>query len=469
MHDLGFHNNVSLSVRLKGPMVTLLQLQKIVYDGFRAAMEHHLALFVTLDGLNSKPAMFSCLSDVDMSGCISFVQLTSQDLDDPAQIDEFLSKQNSTGFTRSDLPVWRAIVHYCLDEKLVTKLRLSLVWHHVIADGRSGLAALSSILKGVDFAVDQSVSAPQAMTVPDSIARCSTQLLHRGLPLDLETAIHDSPVSNDPSHVTIPSMDVRPEHLQSQGTKWSGSNFTLTDPIITRVKQISLPANITQSVAGACHQRGVTITPLIQAIAAKLIFEAVTGAGWLRSAVAIDLRPFADPHLGITARDMGFWVTAFHVEMARSEFEQEKEGLWQRVERSAAIFRHWVSQGRGDVDLKAISRVKDFEHALMEQVGRERMNSFGVTNLGVCDVKGSPGHDSFESSAFDVLDILFSQSAHVTGSAVQFCIATAKNGPMSIALTWQDELLEGAMVTEIAMRMKEILCSLGGGEGNQAR
>ena len=236
---------------------------------------------------------------------------------------------------------------------------------------------------------------------------------------------------------------------------WSGAPYTYSQPVVTRIKCISLSAAKLEDLIDTCRAQGTTITPLIQTLAAHAIFNAVPHSRSLRCAVAISLRRFFTSHWGISDKDVGLWVSTFVLDLSRTESlaQQGKDSFWHQVRKNGEHFQHEIAKGDADIAIGALRYIPDFRSWLMDKIGKPRENSCGITNIGVF-------HQPDNLSPWTLSSVVFSQSCHVNGSAIQVCVVSSKDGPLNIVLSWQDGVVDDALVREMAMYIERRLLEL---------
>ena len=59
--------------------------------------------------------------------------------------------------------------------------------------------------------------------------------------------------------------------------------------------------------------------------------------------------------------------------------------------------------------------------------------------------------------------MVFSQSCHVNGAALQICIVTLQDGNMNVVLSWQESVLAEDFVGGVASQSRACLLRLGKG------
>jgi hypothetical protein len=87
----------------------------------------------------------------------------------------------------------------------------------------------------------------------------------------------------------------------------------------------------------------------------------------------------------------------------------------------------------------ALRFIPDFRQNLKAKMGKKREDSFAVTNLGVFDgMVIANGNDGETDREPRIRGMIFTQSCHVNGSGLQFCIMSIMGGEMTIGVSWQD-------------------------------
>jgi Alcohol acetyltransferase len=247
--------------------------------------------------------------------------------------------------------------------------------------------------------------------------------------------------------------------------KWSGGPYHCDTPIKTRIRHLSMPASSLKKLMERCHREDSTITPFLQTLVGKTLCETFEAAGRLRCAVAISLRRFMPPQLQIGDDAMGLWVSAFHVEYSRTQLlGRENEGgeskqFWDEVRKNSQRIRQEIKKRDRDLSTGMLRYIPDFRSMLVNKMGQKRDDSFAITNIGCFN--GEPGKLSRDlgddPSQLCISNLLFSQSCHVNGSALQFCIVSVKDGDMNIAISWQEGIVSVEDVERVAEALSKAL------------
>jgi hypothetical protein len=162
---------------------------------------------------------------------------------------------------------------------------------------------------------------------------------------------------------------------------------------------------------------------------------------------------------------MGLWVSAFHVEYSRTqllgrgnEVRQSKQ-FWDEVRKNSQRIRREINKRDKDLSTGMLRYIPDFRSMLLTKMGQKRDDSFAITNLGCFngELGKLPGDLEDDSSQPRISNLLFSQSCHVSGSALQFCIVSVKDCDMNIAISWQEGIVRVEDVERVAEALSKAL------------
>ncbi|KAK6336947.1 hypothetical protein TWF718_009736 [Orbilia javanica] len=299
--------------------------------------------------------------------------------------------------------------------------RIAFIWHHVIGDGRSGLAVHQSLLESFrlfEDDIDCKSNRPTTASLEFTCVPTSPK------PLFL------------PMEKMLPNSSAPPAPAPLQGLKWAGNFYNDKSPILTKLGHIRVSANSVQRILSQCRKHGTTMTALLQAIVAKSLLNKVP-SDRIRTAVAVSLRRFFDPKLEIDDSVMGLWISTYTTEYHKTQFSQNAEkldSLWKISQQNTAQINGVMANHGKDVEIMGLMGVHDYSAAVKSRVGQPRDNSFGLTNLGI--FRGVSTVEGQEDIAID--DMFFSQSCHANGAAFQICIVTVQGGDMNVVFNWQE-------------------------------
>ena len=549
---------MGIVARFRGPSnhqnLSTAQRKQLLFHALKSAVEDHPALgVVVVDGDTARPR-FQQLEQIDLAQVVAIKEVprarSSSSLSDESAearaIDAILSHEHSIGFKGQELPFWRVILFQEAESgdqvsttstiSTATTLHFAFIWHHVIGDGKSGLAVLSTISNALnslpsDSIIDGSFPAP-------TVIKPSTNTLFPALESILPFHMSPSTVFSHRVTPLLPAV-LQPKPPAPRPGKWSGGCYQWPDspdtttsspaPVKTNIKHILLPLSTVNALQRLCRKNKTSMTPLLQAVMGRVIVQTFPEAAWIRCAVALSLRRFFPQEMAIDDSIMGLWVNAFHLEYTRADLlpDQGKEetetsapastashgssnkqkssgsskeassaSLWTQAQANSARIAYEVRKADTDVGIAMLKYIRDFRADLLGKRNKPRMDSYAVTNVGVYEsgggrggaasrkgysnsdrgygvrsrdssqlsIKNRPSSSSSETSSWSLEQLLFSQSCHVNGSAVQFCILTLKDKEMCIALSWQDGVVSQEDVGRLAQGVKGCLSRLAAAE-----
>lgn len=409
-----------------------------------------------------------------MTKVVSFEKLPLDGEGRSRRVDEILSENHSLGFETAELPFWRVVVLEIGQVGDRLTIDIIFVWHHVIGDGRSGLAVHSTILQAFNSVQPRGDGELMLSCMGDKetevfcepeheIVETPTTPLFPALEEILTLPMGMMTMISHKLRRWLPSWLCK---TRSQG-KWSGSPYHCEEPIKTKIRHISIPDTSVKGLVESCRSERTTITPFLQALVGKIIMETFDDASRVRCAVAISLRRFFPAHLQIDDSVMGLWVNAFHLEYTRVQLQGRKGELlpWDQARRNSKRIKSEIAKGQKDVGIGMLRYTDDFKSVLQGKMGKKREDSYAITNLGVFSDTAVDKADT-SASPWLISNLLFSQSCHVNGSALQFCIVTTNGGEMSIALSWQENTISEEEAAHIADQLRAQLVQLGSRSGS---
>ncbi|KAK6525877.1 hypothetical protein TWF281_010921 [Arthrobotrys megalospora] len=438
LHDLGYHNNVSIIARYSNATKVLDSWPHSIFRAFGHAVQKHPELATTVTEDEDQTLYFQRLPNVDLEQLVTFQTLQDiegQEVD--AKLVALSTSENNQGFKNTSTPTWRAVA--LRESGNCDSFRIAFIWHHVIGDGRSGLAIHQSLLEAfrlVEHDVDCKSNRP---TTSLDYARVPAST--KPLFISMEQALPGSSAPVPPS--------------ARQGEKWAGKAYNDRGPILTELGHIRVSANSVQSILTQCRKHDTTMTALLQAIVAKALLDQVS-ADRIRTAVAVSLRRFFDPKLEIDDSVMGLWISTYTTEYHKSQFHQNADAptvLWPISKQNTAQINAVVADGGKNVEIMGLMGIDDYSAAVKAKVGQPRDNSFGLTNLGV--FKAAAADDVRGGIVLD--DMLFSQSCHANGAAFQICIVTVQGGDMNIVFNWQEGIVSKGEIGGIIDGVKDLV------------
>ncbi|PKY02290.1 hypothetical protein P168DRAFT_257551 [Aspergillus campestris IBT 28561] len=439
-HALGFYNNVAVTASYSLPESYTLSVKDYVYKVCEILIGQHPILSAIPVGEDTKEPYFARLPEVDLSTPVSFQARTGPfpgpDEAD-SELDAVLQAQHNTPF-EAPSPHWR--LHVLTHPAENRRFTAAFVFHHAIGDGTSGkafhrtfLQALHSIASLPPGEAQQLIRSPQSPLLPNM------EELHP-LPLSipfLAGALFREKIWSS----TDPGL-------------WAGSEVRL--PLETNVRHVVIPKAVASSFRDSCRQNDTTITAALQTLIARAIlthapehFTSVHFSG------AMSTRRWMPD--SITDDSIGVWVQDYSEDYTRKAVTSETFP-WAEARRSRETIEKVLQLKGKNAGPNLLKYVGDFHEELYRsKVGKPRKASFEVSNIGALGVGEQ------EAERPQIGRLVFSQSASVTGSAIEVSVASGGDGCLVLAFTWQTDVVDAtlmASVIEQATREVHGVCTL---------
>jgi hypothetical protein len=131
---------------------------------------------------------------------------------------------------------------------------------------------------------------------------------------------------------------------------------------------------------------------------------------------------------------------------------------WDVARKNSLRIQYEIGKGEKDLGVARVRNFKDFKAVLLDKIGKSRDNSYAITNIGLFDSKPAKAPcEAGTSTPWSISSLVFSQSAHVVGCAVQFCIVSTRGGGMSITLNWQEKTISEEDANRITNHLRNSL------------
>ncbi|KAF1810617.1 hypothetical protein P152DRAFT_439569 [Eremomyces bilateralis CBS 781.70] len=438
-HALGYYNNVGVTATyvLKTRPTSL---EASIYAAFKGAIDAHPALSaITVDELTD--AYFVQAPSIDLSKVIRFVErrrAPESCASEDQELDEILQSEHNTRFLPSEgeehpPALWRAVVSS--HPSSPTHVTISFIYHHSIGDGLSGLVIQRSLASSLTDPATLAISTPQPLA-PSPPTHALSPPMESLLPLPLSLPFLLRALWSD----WFPS---RPKGI------WTG--MPATTPLAVRFRSFSFTPHETKSFAAACKTQQTSLTAGFQVVIAAALFEALPGE-WetLGCTVPVSLRRFVRGEEKARAEEtMGVVVASVNTAYTRSGTKSEdRAAFWAEARRSRDEVTKLVKKDGRDTNSGLLRYVSDVHEFFAGKVGKERGDSFEVSSLGVVRGEGMGR-------------AVFSQSATVTGPAVEVGIMTGGDGCLSVGVTWQEGVVDEEVVRKVVEISRELIRDLG--------
>ncbi|PQK13119.1 hypothetical protein BB8028_0004g00510 [Beauveria bassiana] len=258
---------------------------------------------------------------------------------------------------------------------------------------------------------------------------------------------------------------------------WGGERIDFARPHVTRIRAVDIPPQQTKVLLAACRANDTTLTGLLHALAlayfSTTLPEHAAAPGFC-GATPMGLRSHARDASPTDALRVllcstehffsGDDVAAVRAAAAAAAADSTLTTavVWAtaaRVRRELATRSKTLTHNNVAALMKHVSDWGEF-HARRD--GTARTLSWEVSNVGVLgQTAAAAGGDDAEAR---ISRILFSNGAMVTGAAVAINVASAGQGQLGIALSWQEGVVEESLIEGLGRMLErgaERFCSTG--------
>ena len=422
-HHLGFYNNVGMTAYYHSP--SSIPLRPRILSAVAAVIKMHPILSAIPVDESTKSPYFARLKSVDLGKCVHFVERRTRyegGCIDP-ELDELIAAQHNKPFhILNDIcPFWR--LQILLNTEDETFFVACFVYHHALGDGASGKAFHKAFLN--------SVSGADCMPLLSTIVPSFDGPL---LPA-LET-LHPLPLSI----MTLAKQLYQDTFSSVSPALWSGG--PVTAPLIGHFLSLSIPSEATSRFVAACRRESVTVTVVLQTLmAAALSKLGPERFSELTCTVPVSLRRWMPPI--VTENSMGVWIASLEEKYQKEEFS------WDEARRSRQMITKFLAQNGNNTNVGLLRWLSDYKSHFTSKIGAKRTTSFEVSNVGTWSSK-----ETANPNEWPVGRMVFSQSAAVTGAAIELCVVSGRDGSMTLGYAWQEGVVESRLVEQIVEEMQ---------------
>ncbi|KAL6239516.1 hypothetical protein BDW75DRAFT_198409 [Aspergillus navahoensis] len=438
-HPLRFYMNVAITANYTIPETFTLPLKNYIYRALETLINQHPILSAVPIGEDTDKPYFARLPEIDLAQPISF-QKTAKGLaldEQDSELQSLIERQHDTGFT-APLPYWRLIVLTTDEpERCFTAV---FVYHHGLGDGTSGKAFHRTFLRALREAASlKPGEAKQVVIPPKSPLLPPLEDVHPlpiSIPFFLKTAFKTWVYSKPDPNL------------------WAGGPIQL--PLSTQVRFLVLPAAQTSTLVKACREHSTTVTCAVETAIARSLFPHIPEKyNRVTGSIPITQRPWLPDT--ITDESMGVYVQEMPEIFMRKAVTQETFP-WDEAQRARRTITKELALESKNTSVGLLKYVKDYRRNLCEtKIGKPRLVTFELSSLGVVKTESSA-----DKSIPQMGKVIFTQSASVTGAAIEFSLVTGADGSLALGITWQAGVVEESTVQAVIDTLEKELHHLSG-------
>ncbi|MCJ1295505.1 hypothetical protein MMC34_007068 [Xylographa carneopallida] len=403
----------------------------------------HGSLNCYVEGVDTSEPRFQRLNTIEIQDVLQIEDLEKGD--SLAQKLQFLHDQS---WSVDRKPLWKLVVmrepRVAGDTAVGLTLHIAFVYHHVIGDGLSGAAFHASLireLESIEKTGQHPQESPTAIDTPPSINLIEPIEKLTPLPLSWSFLIKQVVQEYAPR-----SLIGAPSPL------WTGLPVQTLDkcPLRSRVQIVTIRRDRVESLLQECRKHGVTITSLLSAtivtILAKALPEAPRFLGWtaytLRRATGTSMNDIVNQ---TSSFETNYPADSLDSIRKASNITERVESLWSTATCFHAQMQDELARCPRDNPVGLLPYVSDHVKYYQKKFGKAREATWELSNLGV--FKKIP--DSLPG-VWTLEGMTFTQGAQPVGPAFTVNCASVQDGPLTMAITWQDSVVHQEIIDALA-------------------
>ncbi|KAJ5831834.1 hypothetical protein N7474_000145 [Penicillium riverlandense] len=430
--------------------------QQVIKAALVQVVLAHPALQVGIGAADTNEPCFLRLPSLDISNHLEWRDLSQTP---PASYDDAVVKVIEAEHTKdwqdvATRPAWKLTVVQSPIPKDGSGFTFDFLFaaHHSVADGKSLSFFHTSLLAALDEASRNPVEVEDFVALPTTSALTPSQ-----------EDIMEFKISKSFLIKTLWG-EFAPSWLQgkSSALPWTGAPISLR-PQPQHTRLITFPEEVVSRILEACRSHKTTITPLLQALIATSMSQRLPEETMTRGVAAvtvIGLRPYADkskiPHGIDLDRSMGDITTAYTHKISPSTVSELRDGsqdpddsaIWALTTKLGSELKKRLAKLPEDDILGLLAWVSDWFKRAKEMQGKPRDATWEVSNLGSMPCRATrtgAGNDGWK-----LRRSIFTQSGNAIGPAFAVNVSSIAQGPLTLALTWQEGIVEGALMDGLA-------------------
>ncbi|KAL8765778.1 MAG: hypothetical protein Q9209_007242 [Squamulea sp. 1 TL-2023] len=351
-------------------------------------------------------------------------------------------------------PLWKLVMmreqwnH--TDRSNCSILHAALVYHHVIGDGLSGLAFHKSLLLELesierrgqgDQALPEEVDVPTSTSLVEPIEHCIS------LPLSWIFFLSQAFQEYAPRWLT-----------GAPSALWAGLPTKTLDeyPYHTRVRVVSIEAAELEYLLQESKVHSVSLTSLLTATIASVLATELPAASKF-----IGVTPYTLRRVTGTSRDeMVNQSTAFETSYPADILDRHRrastatdrlKSLWDTARYSHTHLHNELAKCPRDNLVGLLPYVSDHVEFYKKKISKAREATFELSNLGLW----RPPPVSLPKT-WELDSMTFTQGAQPVGTAFTVNCVSVQDRSLSLAITWQDSIIQEDIVDAVAHGLSDL-------------
>ncbi|KAL8780062.1 MAG: hypothetical protein Q9213_006652 [Squamulea squamosa] len=441
---LGVYNSVIVTASYKIPSnLEDISIYTLLHAAIPGLLHRHPSLCCYFEGENTQKPIFRRLVTVKVNDVLQI-----QSLEKGKNIAQRLQELHDQPWPTGPKPLWKLVVIRELRNHPKSSnhsaLHVALVYHHVIGDGLSGLAFHKSLLSGlesIEWRSQDDQGTPEAIDVPPSTGLFKPIEELISLPLSWMFFSKQAFQEYAPRWL-----------IGAPSTHWAGlPTKTLGEcPYHTRVRVVSIEAAELEYVLKESKEHSVPLTSLLTATIVYVLATELPGASKFIGVIPYTLRRVT----GTSRDEMVNQSTAFETSYPADILDRLRKAsnatdrvrsLWDTARYSHTHMHNELAKCPRDNLVGLLPYVSSHVEFYKKKIGKVREATFEVSNLGLW----RPPLASLPK-AWELDSMIFTQGAQPVGTAFTVNCVSVQDGSLSLAITWQDSIIQEDIVDAVA-------------------
>ncbi|KAF4951261.1 hypothetical protein FGADI_7607 [Fusarium gaditjirri] len=451
-HLFGLYRCVIISARYDAPPHT--SPDEAILTAIANLINENPMLRVGIQGEGSMEAYFTHVPEMRLSDFVDFRTWGPEQDHDKCLNDLHCELHDQFWQNIETRPPWRVVVGRpsAIREENEAPLFENIVFafHHSLMDGMGGRLFHEKLLAQLN-SLPVNPAAPELLSFPEPPM----------LPEPQENVIdYTSTLSG---RATLLWKRYRPWFLTPAPPKiWAGEPVDF-DRHKARLVTVDIPPAVVLTALKETRAHGTSMTGLLHALVLASLSRRIPTAPAFISSTPISLRPYISPNADPAIKEALFGaVTGMshgHSSSAVAAFRAAKGGdindlVWSHARRVKDELKKKTSSIPVDDDMEVLATVTDWQTLLRKKDGQPRPRSWEISNVGTLP---APAEEAGKRS---IHRMLFTNGVMVASDPMSVSVASVKNGPLTMGITWNDGVVEDktmeGLVDDLAMYLRRL-------------
>ena len=230
-------------------------------------------------------------------------------------------------------------------------------------------------------------------------------------------------------------------------------------PFRTMLRLIEIDASTIKALLEKGKSKQSAITALLSVVIARSLALEIPTAGAFLSQIPYTMRRISGTDYETMANQTSTVEIGFEKEVLdtfRDPAENVADPIWDRTATDSAVLQEKIADCLNNNPVGLLRYISDHHEFYRKKLGKKREATWEVSNIGPVQSR-VPNRDTWK-----IERAIFSQGAAIVGPAFQANVASVRDGPMTIAFSWQQNVIEESVMTNIIKSFESTLKMLAG-------